>query len=220
MAVLFYGRQKKGTLIMNKQINEKSGFAKAAFILGIIGVVLAFIPLLNIVSFPLGALAILFAIIPIFKKQSIAMAIVGLILGITSIAIPISMYSAVSDAVDEASENINQTMDDMSGDNTEEILKNDVQVDLSEFTVIPGAYGLDSSELVVSVRNKMTESKSFTIKIEAVDADGKRIDDDTVYSNDLGAGQAQDFKAFSLISSDKYEALQSATFKIISVSKI
>ena len=126
---------------MNKQINEKSGFAKAAFILGIIGVVLAFIPLLNIVSFPLGALAILFAIIPIFKKQSIAMAIVGLILGITSIAIPISMYSAVSDAVDEASENINQTMDDMSGDNTEEILKNDVQVDLSEFTVIPGAYG-------------------------------------------------------------------------------
>ena len=205
---------------MNKQINEKSGFAKAAFILGIIGVVLAFIPLLNIVSFPLGALAILFAIIPIFKKQSIAMAIVGLILGITSIAIPISMYSAVSDAVDEASENINQTMDDMSGDNTEEILKNDVQVDLSEFTVIPGAYGLDSSELVVSVRNKMTESKSFTIKIEAVDADGKRIDDGTVYANDLGSGQAQDFKAFSLISSDKYEALQSATFKIISVSKI
>ena len=67
MAVLFYGRQKKGILIMNKQINEKSGFAKAAFILGIIGVVLAFIPLLNIVSFPLGALAILFAIISIFR---------------------------------------------------------------------------------------------------------------------------------------------------------
>ena len=108
----------------------------------------------------------------------------------------------------------------MSGDNTEAILKNDIQVDLGEFTVTDAGYGLQSSKMVVAVTNKLSEKKTYSIKIEAVDADGKRIVDDTVYASDLGAGQSQDFEAFALVSSDKYEALKAATFKIVSVSKI
>ena len=62
----------------------------------------------------------------------------------------------------------------------------------------------------------MSDKKSFSIQIEAVDTSGNRILDDTVYANDLGAGQSQDFEAFKLVSSDKIEALKSATFKIVS----
>jgi hypothetical protein len=65
----------------------------------------------------------------------------------------------------------------------------------------------------------MAEKHSFSVKIEAVDAEGKRIDEDTIYINDLGAGQAQDFDAFTLVQSDKYDVLKRATFKIVSATK-
>ena len=199
---------------------EKTGFATAALVLGIIGVVLSFIPIINNAAFVLGALALIFAIVALVKKKSVATAIVSLVLAVASMGVTLAMQKSLSDTVDDASKEINKTVDDMSGNNTDAILKNDVQVDLGQFTVEEGEYGISSSKLVVTVKNKLEEKKSFSIKIEAVDADGKRIEDDTVYANDLGAGQSQDFDAFSFVSSDKYEALKAATFKIVSVSKV
>ena len=51
-----------------------------------------------------------------------------------------------------------------------------------------------------------------------MDNTGKRIDDDYVYANDLNSGQTQDFKIFTLVSSEKLEQMKSAEFKIIDVS--
>lgn len=205
---------------MSKDISGKSGFATAALVLGIIGVVLSFIPIINNAAFVLGALALVFAVIALVKKKSIATAVVALVLAVASMGITLAMQKSVGDALEKVGDEISKTADDMSGSNTEDILKNDVQVDLGQFEVVEGEYGLQSSKLVVSVSNKMSEKKSFSIQIEAVDADGKRLADDTIYANDLNAGQAQDFEAFTLVQSDKYESLQAATFKIVSVSKI
>lgn len=198
----------------------KTGFATAALVLGIIGVVLSFIPIINNAAFVLGALSLIFAIVALVKKKSIAMAVVSLLLAIAAMGITLAMQKSFSDALDTASEQISQSANDMSGDNTEDILKNDVQVDLGQFTVTEGEYGLQTSKLIVSVNNKLNEKKSFSIQIEAVDADGKRIAEDTVYANDLNAGQSQDFETFTLVQSDKYDALKAATFKIVSVSKM
>ena len=41
---------------------------------------------------------------------------------------------------------------------------------------------------------------------------------DYVYANNLNAGQSQNFDAFTYISSDKLEAMKSATFKIVEAS--
>lgn len=72
----------------------------------------------------------------------------------------------------------------------------------------------------MKVTNKLGESKSYTVKVEAVDASGTRILDDTVYADKLGAGQSQDLEAFKHIESTKLDLVKAATFKIASVSEM
>ena len=193
---------------------KKTGFSVAAMVLGIIGICLSFIPIVNNVSFILGVLSVIFAIVSLVKKSGKAKAIVGLILGILSVVITLSLQNSWSKSLDD----VGKDLDNMTGDNTEEILKKDVDVNIGKLNVTTDEYGYSDSELVVTVTNKSKEKKSFTIHIEAVDNTGKRIDDDYVYANDLNSGQTQDFKIFTLVSSEKLEQMKSAEFKIIDVS--
>ena len=193
---------------------KKKGFSVAAMVLGIIGICLSFIPIVNNVSFILGVLSVIFAIVSLVKKSGKAKAIVGLILGILSVVITLSLQNSWSKSLDD----VGKDLDNMTGDNTEEILKKDVDVNIGKLNVTTDEYGYSDSELVVTVTNKSKEKKSFTIHIEAVDNTGKRIDDDYVYANDLNSGQTQDFKIFTLVSSEKLEQMKSAEFKIIDVS--
>lgn len=193
---------------------KKTGFSVASMVLGIIGICLSFIPIVNNVSFILGVLSVIFAIVSLVKKSGKAKAIVGLILGILSVVITLSLQNSWSKSLDD----VGKDLDNMTGDNTEEILKKDVDVNIGKLNVTTDEYGYSDSELVVTVANKSKEKKSFTIHIEAVDNTGKRIDDDYVYANDLNSGQTQDFKIFTLVSSEKLEQMKSAEFKIIDVS--
>ena len=168
---------------------KKTGFSVASMVLGIIGICLSFIPIVNNVSFILGVLSVIFAIVSLVKNSW-------------------------SKSLDD----VGKDLDNMTGDNTEEILKKDVDVNIGKLNVTTDEYGYSDSELVVTVTNKSKEKKSFTIHIEAVDNTGKRIDDDYVYANDLNSGQTQDFKIFTLVSSEKLEQMKSAEFKIIDVS--
>ena len=193
---------------------KKTGFSVASMILGIIGICLSFIPIVNNASFILGVLSVIFAIVSLVKKSGKAKAIVGLVLGILSVVITLSLQNSWSKSLDDVSKDL----DNITGDNTEEILKKDVDVNIGKLNVTTDEYGYSDSELVVTVTNKSKEKKSFTIHIEAVDNTGKRIDDDSVYANDLNSGQTQDFKIFTLVSSEKLEQMKSAEFKIIDVS--
>ena len=95
---------------------QKSGLATAGLVLGIIGICISFIPIVNNASFVLGILAIVFSITPLVKKKSKGKAIVAIILGILSIFITLSLQKSWSDS-----------FDDMDGTNTEKVLK---QVDI------------------------------------------------------------------------------------------
>lgn len=205
---------------MSKQRNEKSAFATAALIVGIIGVILSFVPIINNLAFVMGGLGLILAVIALVQRRSIAVAVVSIVLAIAAMGITLAMQKSVSDALDEAGKEMNKSMDDMSGKNTEDVLKNDVQVDVGEFTVSADEYGIESSNLPVTIKNKTNEKKSFTVKIEAVNSEGARIEDDTVYANDLGAGQEQNIDTFKFVQSDKYDALKQATFKVVSASKM
>lgn len=196
--------------------HKKSGLATASLVIGIVGMALSFIPLINNVAFFLGILAFVFGLIPLLKKTSKGKAIAGIVLGILAIVITLVMQSAISDAFDEAG----KELDKMSGNSTEEVLKNDVEVKLGDFDVVEGQYGLNDTKLVVSVKNITKEKKSFTLHIEAVDKDGKRIEDDYVYASDLNAGQTQDFEIFTYVADEKLSAMKSATFKIVEASAI
>ena len=198
---------------MEKVENKKSGLATAGLVLGIIGICLSFIPILNNASFFLGILAVIFGIIPLIKKASKGKAIAALILGILSIVITLSLQSSWSESLDKVSEDL----DKASGENTEEVLKN-VDVNMGTFEVTTDEYGFSETKLVVNVTNKASEKKSYNIEIEAVATDGSRIDTDYIYANDLGAGQSQEFEIFTYVDDADLEAMRSATFEIIEAS--
>lgn len=192
---------------------KKSGLATAGMVLGIVGICTSFIPIINNVSFLLGILALIFGIISIIKKASTGKCITAIILGILSIFITIGLQNTWSKSLNQVSNDL----DKLAGNSTEEVLKNDIDVNLGEFQVIKGEY-YDETKMVVKLTNKTSETKSFNIQIEAVDSNGARINNDYIYANNLGAGQSQNFEIFTYVSSDKLESMKKATFKIVEAS--
>ena len=193
---------------------KRSGFATAGLVLGIIGVCTSFIPLINNLSFFLGIIGVVFAIISLAKKASKGKAIAALILSALAIIITLSAQQAAGEALNE----VGQELDKATGASTEEVLQNDVNVELGKFNVTTDEYGITKTKMTVKVTNKTDETKSFSIQVEAVDANGNRINQDYVYANNLTAGQSQDFNIFEFIASEDIEKMQSATFNIVEAS--
>lgn len=194
--------------------NKKSGFATASLVLGIIGICTSFIPIVNNLSFILGLMAIVFSIVALVKKASKGMAIAGLIISILAIIITINAQKTLSDGLNEVSKNLDKVL----GNSTEEVLADDVDVILGNFEVIKDKYGYVSTKLVVKLKNKTLETKSFNIQIEAIDSTGARIANDYIYANSLLAGQSQEFKIFEYVESDKLDVMQNATFRVVEAS--
>ena len=193
--------------------NKKNGLATVGLVLGIIGISTSFIPIINNASFILGILSVIFGIISLVKKTIKGKAITALILGVLAIIITLSLQSSWSDSLDE----ISNDLDNMSGKNTEEVLKN-AEVNIGKFEVSADEYGFTETKLTVGVTNKTNERKSFNFEIEAVASDGSRIDIDYIYANNLAAGQNQSFDLFEYVADEKLEDMKSATFKIIEAS--
>lgn len=192
---------------------KKSGFSTAGLVLGIIGVCTSFIPIVNNISFVIGILAVIFGIVALVKKAGKGKIIASIILGILAIVITLNSQKTLSDAIDTATNELNKA----TGNSTEEILANDVDISLGNFEVVKGQYSTET-KLVVKVTNKTAETKSFNFHIEAIDSTGTRIDEDYVYANDLTTGQSQNFEIFEYISSDKIEDMKNATFNIVEAS--
>ena len=197
-----------------KEETKNSGFATAGLVLGIIGACTSFIPIINNLSFILGILAIIFGIVALIKKSGRGKVIASIILGIVAIAITLSAQKSVSDSLD----NLSKDLDKVTGNSTEEVLANDAEVTLGSLELTKGDYGITNTKLVVTVKNKTSEKKSYNFHIEALDSNGSRIGEDYVYANDLNAGQSQNFEIFTYISSDKLDAMKNATFKIVEAS--
>ena len=198
---------------MSHSETQKSSLCTAGLVLGIIGVCTSFIPIINNLSFIMGVLAVIFGLVSI-KKASKGKMIATIILGILAIVITLNAQQSLSDSLDTLSEDL----DTASGENTEQVLANDVDVVLGDFEATTDEYGLTDTKLTVKVTNKTNKTKSFSIQVEAVDANGNRINQDYVYANNLTAGQSQNFDIFQFVSSDQIEAMQNATFNIVEAS--
>lgn len=198
--------------------NKKSGLSTAGMVLGIIAICTSFIPFINNLSFIMAILALIFGIIGVVKKSGTGKAIAAIILSILAGIFTISAQNSLSNSLNQTFDEINKNVDKAVGNSTEEILKNDADITLGNLEINKDEYGLTDTKLNVKVTNKTSEKKSFSIHIEAVDSTGARIEDDYVYANDLASGQTQEFKTFTLISSDKIETMENASFKIVDVS--
>ena len=203
----------------------RSGFAIAALVLGIVAAATSFMPIINNASFFIALIGLILAIVAIAgirkgKNSGKGLAVAGLVLSSVAGLLVLgtqAFYSAVlNEAVDQSTQQLNK----MTGDATDDILGVDVEATIGDYSISKDQYGLVKSDLPVTVTNLLKEPASFWINVEAVDANGSRINDDTVIVNDLGAGQSTKLDAFAFVSSDDYEAMKNASFSIISVSEI
>ena len=214
---------------MNKDKTErKSGLAIAGFIISILALLGSWIPLLNNVSFVFAIISLIFGVIGLVmikkgKRVGQGLAVATIILSIVSGGVVLATQAFYGKVANDVSNSVNESVNDSDGTNTDKLLKTSVDVTLGAFVFSPGAeadYNYDdTTELPVTIKNKSSEKASYTVKIEAVDATGTRIADDTVYVSDLTSGQSVSEKAFKFVESDKLEALKAATFKILEVTK-
>lgn len=193
-------------------------------VVSIVALLLSAVPIINNFAFLLALVSLVLGIVGVVKtkKGKVAgrtMAIIVIVLSILAGVVVLASQSFYSNAIDNAANEVNKSLDDSTGVNTEEILDKSVTVEMGTFVVNEDQYGIVNTELPVKVTNKLDEQKSFSVQIEAVDAKGNRVADDTVYANSLNAKQTQSFNAFQYVPSDKVDGLKSATFKILSVSQ-
>ena len=219
----------KPTEAKSKNKKEKkegrSALGIAGFVIGIVALIFSFIPIINNIAFFIGILAVVFGIIGCIIHKSKGMAIAGIVMGILAMVITLLLQSIWSKAFDEASEQLNDViesadsqLDNMTGDNTEELLNKSISVEFGDFSIYKDEYGFIKSSLPVTITNLETENKTFSIHLEAIDGSGARIIDDTIYANDLGAGQSQILEAFQYIQDEKFDVMQNVTFNVVEVS--
>lgn len=205
--------------------NKLSVSALIGLIVGIIALLLSAVPIINNFAAVLAVVGIILGIMGVLKvkkkkRTGKKIAISALSISVLALVVVFASQAMYGAAIDEVSKSVDKEMSKVTGDSTDELLKNDVSVEMGQFVATADEYGLTESALPVTVTNKNAESKSYSIQIEAVDSEGKRIADDYVYANDLGAGQTQEFKVFQFVESEKLEAIKTAEFKIVQVSQM
>ncbi len=115
----------------HKQQDDRktSGLAITGLVLGIIGVVLSFIPIINNAAFALGIVGAVFAIIGIVKtgkngkKKGRVMSIVATVLSILAIVITLGMQQSASNAFNEAENKAGISTLSSQGDGNKEDIK-------------------------------------------------------------------------------------------------
>jgi hypothetical protein len=198
---------------------EKKGLAIAALVLGILAIPPSFIPIISLLSWPLAVLALIFGIIALVgaskRGTSKGLPIAGLVLGAVAVLACGLTTFVLASAVNE----VDKAVSDLSGENTDKLLEEDVTVEIGAFSAATDEYGLVTSALPVTVTNNSDETATYQINVEALDAAGTRIDDDFAFANDVASGQSVQIELFTLVSSDEVDALTAAEFKVYEVSK-
>lgn len=141
--------------------------------------------------------------------------VLAIILVILSVVFAASLFNNISNNI---SNNIPAIGDVFREETTDKILEKDVDVSFGEFKVTNNGYYSETS-LDITVKNKAEEQCTYYITIEAVDANGARIDTDMIYADRLGAGQEIYLKAFEYVDQEKLNQFKNATFKVLEINK-
>ncbi|MBQ9783538.1 MAG: hypothetical protein IJW44_03365, partial [Clostridia bacterium] len=95
--------------------------------------------------------------------------------------------------------------------------EDDVYISFGSFEVTEGDYFSDT-KVTVTVKNTSDKRRSFSIKVEAIDEEGYRLDTDYIYINDLGVGQGQKVDIFTYVPEEDIDEMKRASFRVIDVS--
>lgn len=207
------------------QAKKMSALGITSLVLGIIGLIGSWIPILNNASFFIALFGVLFGVIGLITiarskgaKGGKGLTIVATLISVAAIVVVLATQSIYGKAADEVS----KSLDKAAGNATEEILNKDVTVDFGDYAVeeeIVGSYVSKNGHLTVTVKNLTSDSKSYRIQLEAVDSAGNRIQSDYVYVNNLASGQSTSSDVFQAYTAEVVEQYTDATFKIVQVGQ-
>lgn len=146
--------------------------------------------------------------------------VLAIILVILYVVFAASLFNNIffNNISNDIESNIPAISDVFREETTDKILEKDVDVSFGEFKVTNNGYYSETS-LDITVKNKAEEQCTYYITIEAVDANGARIDTDMIYADRLGAGQEIYLKAFEYIDQEKLNQFKNATFKVLEINK-
>ncbi len=147
--------------------------------------------------------------------------ILSIILVILNVVFTTSIFNNMfNNILGDSESNIPAIGDVFREETADEILEKYVDVSFGEFKVTNNGY-FSETTLDITVKNKAEKQCTYYITIEAVDANGARIETDTIYADSLGAGQEIYLTAFEHVhvEQEKLNQLKSATFRVLEINK-
>lgn len=176
--------------IIKEGIIEKkqSALGITSFVLGIIAIIIAFIPFLNIISLPTAVIAIVFGIITVIRiSVKKAFAISGIILSVLAIVIAFSITIFAMNMLDK------------SGKELDRIAKESLERTKIDVTNVELKIDENSTKVTGKIKNISGEKKEvITIVVPVVDKDtGKLIIDLYGVSRNLDVNGIWDFEVVS-----------------------
>ena len=170
--------------------NEKrqSALGITSMILGIIAIIISFVPFLNIISLPTAIIAIVFGIITVIRKSvKKAFAISGIILSVLAIVIAFSITIFAINMLDK------------SGKELDRIAKESLERTKIDVTNVELKIDENSTKVTGKIKNISGEKKEvITIVVPVVDKDtGKLIIDLYGVSRNLDVNGTWDFEVVS-----------------------
>lgn len=141
--------------------------------------------------------------------------VLSIILVILYAVFAVSLFSNISNDIESNRPSIGDVYRE---ETTDEILEKYVDVSFEEFKVTNNGYFSETS-LDITVKNKAEKQCTYYITIEAVDANGARIETDMICADRLGAGQEIYLKAFEYVEQEKLNQFKNATFRVLEINK-
>lgn len=191
-----------------KQRGSKSVHKLIIFglVIGALALMMGLIPDLNSFGAWLAVMALAIGLLAYLNKsgghtkQLLLLATVALVVCIASVTIQNGLRQ----------QHINNIIDRKEGRATQELLRKDVEVKIGEF----GDDGLD-----ITIYNKNSETKAYSIVITAKDEAGENIIEQAVSLGMLDPREEREYKIFSTASELLRDKLKTATFEITTVSQ-
>lgn len=176
--------------IIKEDITEKrqSALGVTSLVLGIIAIIIAFIPFLNIISLPTAVVAIVFGIITVIRiSVKKAFAISGIILSVLAIVIAFSITIFAINMLDK------------SGKELDRIAKESLERTKIDVTNVELKIDENSTKVTGKIKNISGEKKEvITIVVPVVDKDtGKLIIDLYGVSRNLDVNGIWEFEVVS-----------------------
>ena len=141
--------------------------------------------------------------------------VLSIILVILYVVFAATLFTNISNDIES---NMLAIGDAFREETTDEILEKYVDVSFGKFKVTNNGYFSETS-LDITVKNKAEKQCTYYITIEAVDANGARIETDMIYADRLGAGQEIYLKAFEYVDQEKLNQFKNATFRVLEINK-